>query len=91
MEQSDSKNKSSRKRLYVDLGDYHDEWLQISEKFNVKPSSFAAALIKNTIDEIKQQNENISFKLDDLAEHIQEKKRDVLRCACKRLIIQPFF
>ena len=75
MEQSDSKNKSSRKRLYVDLGDYHDEWLQISEKFNVKPSSFAAALIKNTIDEIKQQNENISFKLDDLAEHIQDKKR----------------
>lgn len=79
MEQSDSKNKSPRKRIYVDLGDYHNEWIQISERFGVKPSSFASALIKNTIDEIKQQNEIISFKLDNLAEHIQEKRTTELK------------
>lgn len=79
MYQSDSENKNSRRRINIDLGDYHDDWLSLSEHYGVKPTSFAAALIKNTIDEVKQQNEKLSFKLDNLAEHIQEKRATELK------------
>ena len=75
MHQSDSENKNSRRRINIDLGNYHDDWLSISEHFGVKPTTFAAALLKNTIDEVKQQNENISFKLENLAEQIKDDQK----------------
>lgn len=66
--------KRKRKQLCINLGPYHDEWLEISQYYGFKPSPFAAAVIKNAIDEIKHKTENTSFKLKKITEDYLQKR-----------------
>ncbi|MBQ3679415.1 MAG: plasmid mobilization relaxosome protein MobC [Succinivibrio sp.] len=66
--------KKKRKQLSINLGPYHDEWLAISQYYGFKPSPFAAAVLKNAIDEIKQKTENSSFKFKNITESYLQKR-----------------
>ncbi len=46
---------SKRKQLTLNLGNYHDQWLTISNELGVKPATLAAAVIKAALDEHLQQ------------------------------------
>lgn len=53
---------SKRKQLTLNLGNYHDQWLTISNELGVKPATLAAAVIKAALDEHLQQQGNIEKK-----------------------------
>ena len=53
---------SKRKQLTLNLGNYHDQWLTISNELGVKPATLAAAVIKAALDEHLQQQVNIEKK-----------------------------
>lgn len=54
---------SKRKQLTLNLGNYHDQWLTISNELGVKPATLAAAVIKAVLDEhLQQQQGNIEKK-----------------------------
>ena len=54
---------SKRKQLTLNLGNYHDQWLTISNELGVKPATLAAAVIKAALDEHLQQKQgNIEKK-----------------------------
>ena len=53
---------SKRKQLTLNLGNYHDQWLTISNELGVKPATLAAAVIKAVLDEHLQQQGNIEKK-----------------------------
>ena len=54
---------SKRKQLTLNLGNYHDQWLTISNELGVKPATLAAAVIKAALDEhLQQQQGNIEKK-----------------------------
>lgn len=53
---------SNRKQLTLNLGNYHDQWLTISNELGVKPATLAAAVIKAALDEHLQQQGNIEKK-----------------------------
>lgn len=53
---------SKRKQLTLNLGNYHDQWLTISNELGVKPATLAAAVIKAALDEHLQQHGNIEKK-----------------------------
>ena len=61
--------KKQRKQLSINLGEYHDEWLELSKKFNVRPATFAAALIRNAIEAHKLQQWDAS-DLKALADYL---------------------
>lgn len=63
------KTKKKRKQLSINLGSYHDEWIKISRQYNVRPATFAAALIKSSIASSKLQQNNDSY-LKGLAEYL---------------------
>ena len=48
---------SKRKQLTLNLGNYHDQWLTISNELGVKPATLAAAVIKAALDEHLQQQQ----------------------------------
>lgn len=68
---------SKRKQLTLNLGNYHDQWLTISNELGVKPATLAAAVIKAALDEHLQQQGNIEKK--SLESFLQPKgaKKDV--------------
>lgn len=53
---------SKRKQLTLNLGNYHDQWLTISNELGVKPATLAATVIKAALDEHLQQQGNIEKK-----------------------------
>ena len=53
---------SKRKQLTLNLGNYHDQWLTISNELGVEPATLAAAVIKAALDEHLQQQGNIEKK-----------------------------
>lgn len=54
---------SKRKQLTLNLGNYHDQWLTISNELGVKPATLAAAVIKASLDEhLLHQQGNIEKK-----------------------------
>lgn len=53
---------SKRKQLTLNLGNYHDQWLTISNELGVKPATLAVAVIKAALDEHLQQQGNIEKK-----------------------------
>lgn len=69
------KIRKNRKQLSINLGEYHDDWIAISNHFGVKPTSFVAEIIKNTIDEVRKPNEKIVLKMEELAEYIKEERK----------------
>ncbi len=67
--------KKQRKQLSINLGEYHDEWLELSKQFNVRPATFAAVLIKNAIDDYKLQQQPDLSKLKDLADYLSSDEK----------------
>lgn len=53
---------SKRKQLTLNLGNYHDQWLTISNELGVKPATLAAAVIKAALDEHLQQQQGNNEK-----------------------------
>ena len=78
------KTQKKRKQLSLNLGSYHDEWLNISKQFNVKPATFAASLIKNTIDDYKLQQQPDLSKLKDLADYLSSDEKKEFKVILRR-------
>ena len=66
--------KKKRKQLSINIGPYHNEWLQISNCFKVKPAPLAAAVLKKTIDDIKNEGDIPSFKLKKITDDYLQKR-----------------
>ena len=52
---------SKRKQLTLNLGNYHDQWLTISNELGVKPATLAAAVIKAALGEHLQPKNSTHF------------------------------
>lgn len=72
-----------RKQLSINLGPYHDEWLKLSRQFQVRPATFAAALIRNAIEGIKLQQWNAS-DLKALADYLSSEERKEFKVILRR-------
>lgn len=75
--------KKQRKQLSINLGEYHDEWLELSKQFNVRPATFAAALIRNAIEAHKLQQWDAS-DLKALADYLSSEERKEFKVILRR-------
>ena len=75
--------KKQRKQLSINLGEYHDEWLELSKQFNVRPATFAAALIRNAIEAHKLQQWDAS-DLKALADYLSSEKKKEFKVILRR-------
>ena len=63
---------SKRKQLTLNLGNYHDQWLTVSNELGVKPATLAAAVIKAALDEHLQQQQYVSKSLKRAFAELEE-------------------
>ncbi|WP_295363480.1 plasmid mobilization relaxosome protein MobC [uncultured Succinivibrio sp.] len=77
------KTKKKRKQLSLNLGSYHDEWIKLSRQFQVRPATFAAALIRNAIEAHKLQQWDAS-DLKALADYLSSKEKKGFKVILKR-------
>lgn len=75
--------KKQRKQLSINLGEYHDEWLELSKQFNVRPATFAAALIRNAIEAHKLQQWDAS-DLKALADYLSSEEKKEFKVILRR-------
>ncbi|WP_281071208.1 plasmid mobilization relaxosome protein MobC [Succinivibrio dextrinosolvens] len=77
------KTKKKRKQLSINLGSYHDEWIKISRQYNVRPATFAAALIRNAIEAHKLQQWDAS-DLKALADYLSSEEKKEFKVILRR-------
>ena len=72
-----------RKQLSINLGPYHEEWLKLSRQFQVRPATFAAALIRNAIEAHKLQQWDAS-DLKALADYLSSEEKKEFKVILRR-------
>lgn len=77
------KTKKKRKQLSINLGSYHDEWIKLSRQFQVRPATFAAALIRNAIEAHKLQQWDAS-DLKALADYLSSEEKKGFKVILRR-------